>query len=548
MPPQQPFIPTIDPNSAIGRRLLERDRLAATPQGRVDALPSLDGMADTNDPRFQAMLRQQTAALGPPPAALLPAAPAAVAPAPSPATPANPTPDQLAAGQTPLAPVPVQDPFRLNDPGLGRVAGSAGVPPGDVIPYNPNDPRSRNPFLYQDGDVWRSSVQRGSMTGDGFTPGFVTNGLGGSQVWAQSPADFLIAMQQNARAQGVNPGQLAEQFLTGLNAGADRSGRAGVAAQQGNVNLATGRMQADAQRYGADRSADAAGRAAAFGAIPGFVAGLSAGNIPGPLAEMIGNHITTGLQGGPRPGSATPFGGPMVPGGPAPGAPGAPAGGNAPGNPFASLAASGDALRPFQSIFGTRNPQTGMVARPEGFNMGTSVNTMLDRLHTATPEQRQAVMLAIERGDMGDPTELLTAIGRRGGVASLRAMGGATPGSPRAGNMLGMVGLGPNMPFLGSEAQRPHVIVGPNGQPAVTFRANPNQNAIAASLGVLGSAGVGPNQVLYPGFDPIDFSRSDVSSPFNAPGSTQAVDQRHGLTAREFLQLSARARAAAGGR
>ena len=297
MPPQQPFIPTVDPNSNIGRMLMERERrLAASPQARADAMPSLDGMTDTNDPRFQELLRQQQAALGPPPAALLPgggarsergtpfdAVPGATTAAGANpfrdgtgvASPPNPTPEALAAGQTALAPVPTQDPFR-------------------VLPARQSRDRTLSDGSILPGEFFGPGMA--GMTGNGFQPGLMQ--IGGMTTAANDPAAYLMGLQQQARINGLNPQFTAEQFLGSLNAGADRSARSGVAAQAGNVNLATGRMQADAQRYSADRTADGTARAAALGAIPGFVAGLGAGNIPAPIAEMIGGHITRAIQGG----------------------------------------------------------------------------------------------------------------------------------------------------------------------------------------------------------------------------------------------------------
>ena len=211
------------------------------------------------------------------------------------------------------------------------------------------------------------------------------------------------------------------------------------------------------------------------------------------------------------------------------------------GNPFAAAAATGEAMRPLQAIFGARNAQTGVVTPPEGFNMDTAVGQLLDRFHAADPTGRAAMVAAIERGDLGNAQQLLTAIGRRGGIATLRARGGVGPNQTGPGNALSMFGLGPNMPFVNSEAPQPHVIMGPGGQPVMTLRANPNQNAIAASLSALGSAGVPYNQVVIPGFDPIDFSRGDVNSIFgNRAAGTPEADSRHGISAMDLIRMTQR--------
>lgn len=561
MPP--PNIPTVDPNSALGQRLLARQTAAPIP-GLAFGGRDMGGRS-SSDADVEAMIREQhLAALGAPPGGLLPGA---VSPGASPAPSTPPgsgrdgegrppaTPATLAAGQTLLAPVPTRDPFRLNDPGLGPVAGAAGVMPGQVIPFDHNDPRARNPFLYQDNGVWRSSLQRGEMGPGGFTPGFVNNGPGGTRVWADTPADFLIALQRNAAAQGVAPGQLAEQFLTGLNAGADRSFRAGAAAQQGGVNLATGLMQAEAQRDAARTSAEGAARSAAFGAIPGLATAAGSGTMPAALVQSLGDIINSGLMttpGGPRPGApgaapAAPAGGAGVPAvGGGIGAPGA--AGATPGAALAAQAAGADFLRPLQPLFGARNA-AGVVQAPEGFNMASAVGQLLDRFHTATPDQRAAAVAAIERGDLGNPDQVLQAIGRQAGIATLRARGGLGPNQTGPGNALTMFGLGPNVPFFNSEAPKPHVVMGANGQPVLTLRANPQQNAVAASVSALTSAGVPYNQVVIPGFNPIDFARGDVNSIFgNRAGATPEADQRQGVSAMDLIRMTSRYRGAAGGR
>lgn len=555
-PAIDPRIPVIDPNSAIGRRLLAQQPQAPVAPGLARGAADLGGR-DTADADIQQMLAQQhAAALGPPPPGILPPSPAAptfqAAPPPAGrgANP-NPSPADLASGNVPVAPVPTADPFRLHDPGLGRVAGADAVAPGEVIPFNPNDPRSRNPFLYQDGDTWRSSIQRGGMTADGFTPGFVTSGVGGAQTWAASPQDFLIAMQQNARAQGVNPGQLAEQFLGQLGATADRSGRAAVAAQGANVNLAGQRLQGDAQRDAARTAAEGQGRAAAFAAIPGFVAGLGAGTVPAPVADLMGGHITRAIQGG---GAVPGFGGPMGPGAPAlpgapgvaPGGPAAPAGGNAPVNPFAAAAASGEFLGPLRGVFGTRNPQTGAVVRPEGFNLDASVQQLLDRFTTGTPDQRAAAVAAVERGELGNPDEVLQAIGRRGAIATLRAQGGLPPGQSGLGNIIGSGSLADRALSLVTDAvptgnaRAPFVVQGPGGVPLMTFDQDPNQSVGSSAVGRLFSGGVGQNRVTIPGFNPILFDRTAVNGLTNRAGATAVQDQRQGLSAQDFLRLTQR--------
>lgn len=553
MPPQN--LPVVDPNSELGRRLLGVQPRLSTPQARADALPDVGGM-DTSDPAFQSLLRQQNAAaLGSPPPGLLAAPGRRGEPGgPAPGTAfgnsaplASATPAELAAGNVAVAPVPTQDPFRLNDPGLGPTPGRQD---GDLFRYDTNDPRMRNPFMYDDGGTLRSSIQRGGMTADGFTPGFVNNGVGGSQAWASSAPDYLMAIQEAARARGVNPGQLADQFLGQLGSTADRSGRAAVGAQAANVNLAGSRLQADAQRYSADRSGEAQARAAALGAIPGFIAGLSGGNVPPPIAEMMGTNILQMLNGGPRAPGAAPGAGSAAP--TTPGAPGVPAlpgaTGAAPGaNPFAAAAASGDFLRPLVPVFGSRNA-AGVVTAPEGFNMDAAAQQLLDRFHTGTPEQRAAAVAAVERGDLGNPQQVQEAIARRAAISTLRANGGLAPGQSVVGNMIGKGSLADQaLTFLNwgdspvpANARAPHVVVGPNGQPTLTFSEDPNQRAVAAGFGRLFSGGVGANQVTVPGFNPIPFDRTAVNGIGSRAGSTPEQDQRLAAAAQDFLQRTQR--------
>lgn len=551
-----PNYPTLDPNSPLGRRMMAAQPQAPGVPGVVFGGGDLGGQS-TADPSVQAILQQQnTAALGQVPPGLLPGGASERGTPVGPQPAAAQSPVQLAAGQTPLAPVQTQDPFRLYDPGLGPVAGAAAVAPGQVIPINQNDPRSRNPFMYQDGGTWRSSLQAGGMGANGFTPGFVSNGANGAQTWAGSPQDFLMALHQNAAANGVNPTVLAQQFLGQLNSGADLNAKAGLAAQKGGVDLATGRMQADAQRDSARLAAEGAGRAGAFAAIPGFMTALTAGNVPPGIAEMIGGHITNAMNGGAggaRPGgSATPFGGPMGPGGPSPGptpgaapaAPGLPSGGNPAANPFAAAAAAGDAMRPLQALFGARNA-AGVVTRPEGFNLGTATNAFLDRFASATPEQRQQMAVAAERGDLGDPTEVLNAIARRGAVATLRSHGGSAPGTSRVGNM-----LQPLSGFLqpGAAPGRTNFTVNDQqtGNPLMTLRNDPNQSAIMAGAAQLMRLGVPYNQAAIPGYGNVGFDRGEVSGMNNAANSTPELDRRHSASAMDFIRMTNKYRTAAG--
>jgi hypothetical protein len=537
-----PFYPTVDPNSDLGRRLAERELRLGTPQGRAGALPDVGGM-DTESPQFQALLRAQVGPAAAAPA--LPPAPAAPAPAPAAAAgpnpfrdgtgQASPTPADLAAGNTALAPVPTLDPFRVLP---ARQSGDRTLADGTILP----------------GDFFGPGMA--GMTNDGFQPGLQQ--IGGMTTSASSPAEFLMGLQRQAQINGVSPNLTMESLLGGMNNSADRSGRAAVAAQAGTVNLATGRMSADAQQNAARTAAEASARAAAFSAIPGLAQG--AATMPAALVQSLGDIIDRAVQ----PGGGGGYGGPMGPGGPAPGpggtsapggAPGAAPGAPRPGGPGAALAAAaagGDFLRPLQATFGTRNAQTGVVQRPENFNPDAAARTFLDRFATGTPEQRQQAVLAIERGDLGDPTQVLESIARRGAVARLRGQGGVTPGRSGLTNLLRTSGL-----FRGltggdaTNAPRPHAVMGPDGRPVMEFRGNPNQNAAAHAFGALMSGGVGYNQAVIPGFNPIDFSQTDVNGPIVGAGratGTPEVDQRHGLTAMDVIRMTQRYRTATGGR
>lgn len=539
MPPPQPL--TLDPNSPMARRLLERDARLATPQGRADAMPDIGGM-DTADPRFQQLLSRQVADLGAPPPGLLPAGPAApAAPTPEPAGGPNPfrdgtgaasplpTPATLAAGNTAIAPVPTADPFR-------------------VLPMRQSADRTLSDGSILPGDFFGPGAA--GMTREGFQPGLMMSGAG--QTMANNPADYLIAMQRNAGLAGVSPTFTAEQFLGTMNGTNDRAQRAGIAAQQQNANLASGRMQADASRDTARIGAEGSARTAAFGAIPGFVQALGTGAMPPGVADLIGGYIGRGVQGGQMGGPGTsppPSGGPMGPGGPAgPGA--SPA-----ANPFAAVAAGAEFAAPLRSIFGQRNAQ-GVFTPAAGLNLNAAIPQLLDRFQTGTPGQRAALVQMAERGELGNFDDISRAVGTHGAVSTLRANGGLAPGQSGIGNILGNGSLAGIIakanPFTGpsiipANSRGSFAVGGSPGQPVMTFSEDPNQSVGSAAVGRFMSGGVGANRAVVPGFSPFMFDRTQISSPFNRPGSSAEDDRRRGQAALDFLQQTERYRAATRG-
>jgi hypothetical protein len=239
----------------------------------------------------------------------------------------------------------------------------------------------------------------------------------------------------------------------------------------------------------------------------------------------------------------------MGPGGPPAGGGGATPGpgGRPAGNPFAAAAAGADFAAPLRQVFGQRNPQ-GVFTPAANFNMGTAIPQLLDRFQTGTPEQRAALVQMAERGELGNFDDIAKAIIGRGAVATLRANGGVAPGQTRAGNVLQTL-RGTLLPSRAAPPRSDFVINDQgSGSPLLTMRNDPAQSALAANLAQVARLGVPYNQAVVPGFGPVDFNRAEVSGWGNAPGATQEIDSRRGMSALDFIRATNRYRTATGGR
>lgn len=509
MPPPNPNLPVVDPNSALGRRLLGQEQRQSRQQpGLVMGDSPMGAGMDTGDPRIQAILQQQHAAAtaGPAPS------PAAIAqpeggrlrdaPAIPPGLAFSPTPAELASGNVAVAPAPTQDPFRVLP---ARQSGDRTLSDGTILP----------------GEFFGPGMA--GMTGNGFQPGLMQ--IGGMTTAANDPAAYLMGIQQQARINGVNPGLTLESLLNGFNSGADRSARSSLAAQGANVNLAGQRLQGDAQRDAATTQANGQARAAAFSAIPGLIAAAGTGTVPPPLLQSYGDQIQRFLDGGPRPAN-----GPSLPGA-APGAPGvapaAPGGGPAVPSLGAAIGATGAGNDVVAGLLPAFNiPADGKVPAEHQITPEMAMQ-FLDRLQArgVTDEQRRQVAGAIQARRFGDPQAVRNALLSATGISHFRA---APPVDPRTGEPAG--GL------IGGAARAPYVVNGAGGRPLMTFQTNPRSNAFAQGARELASHGVGYTQIVGPNGEIVEVAPTQLRPAFGG-GNAAGVDRNRAGQGSALYQL-----------
>lgn len=334
----------------------------------------------------------------------------------------------------PAAPVPVADPFRLNNPGLGPVRGKQ---EGDLFRYDQNDPLANNPMMYRDGDVWRSSVQQGSLGPNGFTPGFMNSGVGGQREWAADPTQALILSQRAAQAAGVSPQFTVNTLMEGLNRGADMNLRANLGAQvantqigQANLNARTTTSEGAAGRASTERIADRNLQGQEANAQRQMVSNLIAAGVQNPAAltpafmSAIGPMMQQAMPGGrmsspgagaavtpaaPASGQPAPAG---APAGASPAAPGAPAAANPAAAAFAGLQRLGES----QQLVANLRPAFGIGADgaiPAKHQITPQMAMqLLDRMQGAgvTDAQRREIASAIQARQFGDPEQVRRAL------------------------------------------------------------------------------------------------------------------------------------------